>query len=253
MGARSASPSRSRMTCWTWKRMRPLWGSLRARMPRPERRRSPRSGAWSVRGRCWPRRSARRSARPRRSHVKGDAFPTWHASSGAVPRSRRSRLLGTCAWWRTGSRLAPRRSRLLGTCAWWRTGSRLGQRASTTCLVPRALSLPRREAPPLWETPRAACQSKEDTRVVLPDFSLREESPEETEGGALRCGSPQRSRTSATREDNVLAPPLSEPPRAAYRGGHAVRPRTPEKETLSDRDFSFCDYSERLLARGITL
>jgi len=38
---------------------------------------------------------------------------------------------------------------------------------------------------------------------VPAEFSHREESPEGTEGGALRCGSPQRSRTSATREDDV--------------------------------------------------
>ena len=38
----------------------------------------------------------------------------------------------------------------------WRNGSRLGQRASTATLVPRSLSLPQREAPPLWESPRAA-------------------------------------------------------------------------------------------------
>jgi len=47
--------------------------------------------------------------------------------------------------------------------------------ASTACLVPRSLSLPRREAPPLWETPRAANQSKEG-RPSLPlarDLRLR--------------------------------------------------------------------------------
>src|SRR6266487_3902901 len=49
-----------------------------------------------------------------------------------------------------------RRSRLLGTCAFRRTGSRLAQRGSTASLVPRALSLPRRAPPPLWETSRAA-------------------------------------------------------------------------------------------------
>ena len=38
----------------------------------------------------------------------------------------------------------------------WRTGSRLAQRGSTASLVPRALSLPRRAPPPLWETSRAA-------------------------------------------------------------------------------------------------
>src|SRR5262249_38614821 len=37
-----------------------------------------------------------------------------------------------------------------------RTGSRLGQRASTASLILRALSLPRRAPPPLWETSRAA-------------------------------------------------------------------------------------------------
>jgi len=72
-------------------------------------------------------------------------------------------------------------------------------------LVPRALSLPRRAPPPLWETTRAANQGKDDTQVVLPEFSHREESPEGTEGGALRCGSPQRSRTSAMREGDVAA------------------------------------------------
>src|SRR6266568_712312 len=39
-----------------------------------------------------------------------------------------------------------------------RTGSRLAQRGSTASLVPRALSLPRRAPPPLWETSRAATQ-----------------------------------------------------------------------------------------------
>src|SRR5207302_11336275 len=40
-----------------------------------------------------------------------------------------------------------------------RTGSRLAQRGSTARLVPRALSLPRRAPPPLWETTRAATRT----------------------------------------------------------------------------------------------
>src|SRR5207248_8614647 len=46
-----------------------------------------------------------------------------------------------------------------GAAPFGRTGSGLAQRGSTASLVPRALKLPRRAPPPLWETSRAATQT----------------------------------------------------------------------------------------------
>ena len=43
-----------------------------------------------------------------------------------------------------------------GSAAFGVTGERLAQRGSTARLIPPSLRLPRRGAPPLWETPRAA-------------------------------------------------------------------------------------------------
>ena len=55
----------------------------------------------------------------------------------------------------------------------WRTGVRLAHRGSTARLVPRALSLPRRAPPPLWETSRAAYQSKERSLAAPEVFASR--------------------------------------------------------------------------------
>src|SRR6266849_7337459 len=49
--------------------------------------------------------------------------------------------------------------------------------ASTARLVPRALSLPRRAPPPLWETTRAANQSKEKLERFFLHFRIARSLP----------------------------------------------------------------------------
>jgi len=80
------------------------------------------------------------------------------AVAGVFPSPRpfrRFRLLMTCAWRRTGSHVAPACSGPAPLAH----RSRLAQRGSTASLVPRALTLPRRAPPPLWETTRAATRT----------------------------------------------------------------------------------------------
>ena len=58
--------------------------------------------------------------------------------------------------------------------------------ASIARLVPRAFSLPQREAPPLWETPRAAHQGEGGTALLR---SITRTSSESRRGGEFE-GSP---------------------------------------------------------------
>jgi len=84
----------------------------------------------------------------------------------------------------------------------WRTGSRLAQRGSTASLVPRALSLPRRAPPPLWETPRAADEGYRSACDLEAPSAL-------TRTGLQECG--RREAKGTRREAKTRRRPRSRP------------------------------------------